>query len=55
MGDVVKIRIVYERDNRYVEFSKNKSKIFRGRLDKASIYCACVGMGAENEAVIIMD
>jgi hypothetical protein len=46
IGDIVKIRIIFEKNNRYVEFEKNKNKIFRGKLEKANVYCACVAMGA---------
>lgn len=40
---------------RFVEFEKNGHQVFRGKLDRANVYCACVGMGAENESVVIED
>ncbi len=51
----MKVRLVYENEQRFVEFQKNNQKVFRGKLDKANVYCACVAMGAENEAVVIME
>ena len=48
IGDVVRIRMIYEKQNKYVEFYKNNAKVFRGKLEKANVYCACVAMGAEN-------
>lgn len=40
--------MIYEKENKYVEFSKNNAKVFRGKVEKANVYCACVAMGAEN-------
>jgi len=47
-GDVVKVRLIYEKENRYVEYEKNGQKAFRGKLERAHVYCACVAMGAEH-------
>ena len=46
---------MYEKESRYVEFQKNGSKSYRGKLEKASVYCACVAMGAEQESVVILE